>query len=368
MEITLANMPPNRFRRTTRSAALASVGVALAIALGIPMASADESAERSRQADQLFYDGARRMTEGRLGEGCPMLEESYRLRPAPGTLFTLAECEAKRGKLARAVGHYKEYLRQFEAMTPAQKAGQKGRELIAQSQQNVLKPRVPTLVVELDSLLPPASAVWLDERLLEPLEIGASLPVDPGEHTLLLEVPGRAEVKQSILIAVGEAKTVTLGRSRPAPAKAAPGAVGSRHDIRKIREESAEGAGKSSALLVGGALVSLAAVGTGVGLWIAGAAQHDDADKMAAQIPDTSCENGGSAANTQRCKDLKDANTNGDLLKNIGTGAFVVGGAVALGTVVFALLPTPRRETRQGIRVNPIVTASSGSLWVAGEF
>src|SRR5438477_5379956 len=79
-------------------------------------------------AEALFNKGLADMQAGHYDTGCPSIAESYRLDPRPGTLFTLAECEAKGGKLATAVARYEDYLQLFARLTPDQQAKQKGRE------------------------------------------------------------------------------------------------------------------------------------------------------------------------------------------------------------------------------------------------
>src|SRR5690349_1860666 len=70
----------------------------------------------------LFNQGLEAMRARRFEEGCPKLEQSYQLKPRPGTLFTLAECEAQRGRIATAVRRYEEYLKAFESMSPEEQA------------------------------------------------------------------------------------------------------------------------------------------------------------------------------------------------------------------------------------------------------
>src|SRR5690242_9942096 len=75
-----------------------------------------------------FDRGLAEMKAGHYDIACPALAESQRLDPRPGTLFTLAECESRAGRIATAVAHYEDYLARFAKMTPDQKRGQHGRE------------------------------------------------------------------------------------------------------------------------------------------------------------------------------------------------------------------------------------------------
>src|ERR1043165_6485015 len=91
-------------------------------------------AQEDAAAEALFNKGLSEMEAGHFDTACPTLKESQRLDPRMGTLFTLAECEAKGGMIASAVAHYDEYLRLFGRLTPQQKGTQAGREKVSAAQ------------------------------------------------------------------------------------------------------------------------------------------------------------------------------------------------------------------------------------------
>src|SRR6185503_14320298 len=66
------------------------------------------AAAQASSAGALFDQGVAYMEENRFDRACPAIEVSYWLDARPGTLFTLAECEAERGRLAMAVARYDE--------------------------------------------------------------------------------------------------------------------------------------------------------------------------------------------------------------------------------------------------------------------
>src|SRR6187402_896982 len=94
-----------------------------------------------------FNQGLEAMRAKRFHEGCPKLEQSYQLKRRPGTLFTLAECEAQRERIATAVRRYEEYLRFFESLSPEEQAAQeeKKRPTISKDARDKLKPLLPLL-------------------------------------------------------------------------------------------------------------------------------------------------------------------------------------------------------------------------------
>jgi hypothetical protein len=85
---------------------------ACCLALAIP-AQADEASE----AETLFREGVELMRGENFDQACPKLQESYRLDPLPGALFTLAECEAARGKSATAIELYQKFVNSLTALS-----------------------------------------------------------------------------------------------------------------------------------------------------------------------------------------------------------------------------------------------------------
>ncbi|MFS8071355.1 MAG: hypothetical protein ACMG6S_33715, partial [Byssovorax sp.] len=98
-------------------------------------------------SNALFDAGVLQMEAGRYDQACPSIEHSYELDPRPGVLFTLAECQSKRGRIAAAVARYTEYLDLFNALPPAKKKLQTNRPKAARAQLAALSPQVPRLVI-----------------------------------------------------------------------------------------------------------------------------------------------------------------------------------------------------------------------------
>ncbi|HHH27793.1 MAG TPA: hypothetical protein ENK57_05530, partial [Polyangiaceae bacterium] len=98
-------------------------------------------------AEILFDQGLKDMLAGKYDTACPALAESFRLDPAPGALFTLAECEMGRGRLATAQTHYRDFLDRVERMTEEGKERQQQRVDVANEKLGELEGRVPTLTI-----------------------------------------------------------------------------------------------------------------------------------------------------------------------------------------------------------------------------
>jgi hypothetical protein len=168
-------------------------------------------------AEALFNKGLEDMKAGKFDTGCPAIEESLRLDPRPGTLFTLAECHAKAGHLASAVARYQDYLELFARLTPDQQQKQRGRDKIAAAKKAELGPDVPQLTLVLPPGAPRDLVVERDGVLLAAPALGIALPVDPGDHVVTTRAPGGPLSQQRFALARGEKKSLTLVVELPPP-------------------------------------------------------------------------------------------------------------------------------------------------------
>ena len=137
-------------------------------------------ADETGSAAALFQNGLQAMQATHYPEACPKLAESYWLDPRPGVLFTLAECEAKWGRVASALAHYDDYLRLYASMPAGLQAVQRERSDIAHHQRAALADRVPTLALVLPPSAPAGVVVRRGGVALGAPSIGVALPVDPG--------------------------------------------------------------------------------------------------------------------------------------------------------------------------------------------
>lgn len=170
-------------------------------------------------AEVYFERGLDHMEAKRYELACPAIEESYKLDPRPGTLFTLAECEALLGRAATAIARYDEYLAVYAGLSDAQKRKQKTRGKDAQAQRAALAREAPELRLVLPPDAPPGTTVERDGAAVPPEMLGKPILVDPGEHVVKAQAPGSSAVELRVRIGKGEKKTLTLEvKGAPAPA------------------------------------------------------------------------------------------------------------------------------------------------------
>lgn len=195
-----------------------------ALGLALVLAPAAAHADDAAAAKGLFDTGLAMMKAGNYPAACTALADSYQLNPLPGALFTLADCEAKRGRLASAVKRYAEYLGVYAALPKDKQAKQHGREAHSRAQITLLAPQVPRVVLALPAGAPEDLALTLDGAPLDRAALGAPMQVDPGEHVI-----GAQGQEQRFSVEKGEQRTVAIElKAAPAPPPGEPKAAGMR--------------------------------------------------------------------------------------------------------------------------------------------
>lgn len=337
---------------------IAALALSLGLAWSTPAAAQDVAASEAQ-----FERGLAAMQRRDFATACPAIEESYRLDPRPGTMFTLAECENQRGRTATAATRYEDYLSFHARLTPDLQQRQGDRPRVAAAQRDALRARAPKLTIAVPPDAPPGTNVSRDGVALTAPSWGVALPVDPGEHVVRLEAPGHAPVEQRITIADGQSITTSLalgaavappppgGGPTEAPTSATPGGA-QRGDDRLTGVQT-------GGLVLGAVGIVGLGVGSVFGLVAMGhAADADEACPGDASDGVTLCESEGAAAAASDAADA--AETPGAL----STIAFGVGAAALVGGVLmFALGGDDADEAASGIR--PVI-ASDGRGAYAG--
>jgi hypothetical protein len=189
---------------------------AIAACFAAPARAADPD-----PAQTLFDRGLAGMEAGRYDEACPDIQRSLELDRRPGTLFTLAECEAKRGRMATAVARYDEYLALYATLPADKKSKQGDRERVSREARAALLAQVPELTLVLPPDAPRGTEVTCDGIAVKTSELGTPIRVDPGPHVVLTHVPGGPASTARIVLGPGERKGIAL-RVVPVEAAAPP--------------------------------------------------------------------------------------------------------------------------------------------------
>lgn len=298
-------------------------------------------------AEALFREGVALKKAGKLSEACPKLEESYKLDPAGGTLFALADCLEAQGRVASA------WARFGEAKEFARRKGNADKEAESAKRAAALEAKLPklTVVVAVDQRDLAGLEVRRDGIVVGKATFGTALPVDPGPHTVEASAPGKKRWTAKVDVPAGAGVTsvsvptladepvpvapppVATSTAPPPPAAAAAAPAPAPRD---------EPPASQTPRYLGYGAIALGAVSLGVA-YLYHAKQNSKVDEAAPHCPD-GCDDTGKAL----YKDARAAYT-GSLITGIAGGVLVAGGVVLVLTT-------------------PSAKKSAARVWVAPTF
>ncbi len=270
-----------------------------------------------QQADDATRAAARRIAEeglklfdgGRYADALDRFERAAAVVKAPTMKLMAARSLEKLGRLVEASERYlaTAAIKLDEGASDAFRAAQ----VDAAKERAALLPRIPSLTIDIGAA--PAT-VTLDGKALSAALVGGALPVDPGEHTVIVTRDGQARTER-VTLKEGEARRLAFVDGAP-PSGGSPlqtvGWVGL----------AAGGAGLVAGAIVGGILLSTKS-------------RLDDAGCKDAECP---------AATTG---DVDTYNS----LRPVTTGVLTAGAVLAVAgglTLIFAPSPTSPAKTGQG--------------------
>jgi hypothetical protein len=170
---------------------------AMAIALMSPAIARAQAADDVARADALFNAAKQLRDAGQYADACPQFAQSSRLAAGVGVSLYLADCYEHIGKTASAWTEFR------KAESLARERNDK-RADIAHARVEALEPKLSGLTIT----VPPAVAHEAPELLLDGARIGpeewnTAMAVDPGEHVLVVDVPGRTPRSLTVHVDAG---------------------------------------------------------------------------------------------------------------------------------------------------------------------
>ncbi len=332
----------------SRIAAILSLTLTLSMpAFYPPTAFAGEAtAQQKAAAEALFDEGKRLKKEGKYLEAAAKLEQSQQLDPGVGTLLHLGDAYEEAGRLASAWASFR------QAASLAHESQDSRRQRIADARANKLAPKLGKLSIDLgsnsgiDGLELHRGKVKLVASVA-----GAPLPVDAGEHTIVVSAPGHEAQSQKVTIRDGETETISfaplvkLPESPPKPDIPVVGPV--------VEPDKSIGtAGIGAIVLAGGAVIA-----TGMTVFFA---------VRAKQLDDEAAEHCEGVA----CRDMEGEELSNDAKRfaHFGTVGVVVAGAAAAGalSLMIAELTTDSASatpTDTTLTVAPLLTVAGTPSW-----
>ena len=193
--------------RAVISRRLAIAG-ALAFGLVASAARADNpGAVPDPVAQALFQDGRDLVDKGQWDAGCTKFEASMLLYPAASTLLNIARCYEHQKRLASAWSAYKRVQ-----VLNRETLGEERKRAIDEMVDAAIKgltPRLPKI-----KLAMPRSVLGVtirkDGEELPAAVLGTELPVDAGEHEIVVEAPGYRPFRQKLDVKESAVREVTI--------------------------------------------------------------------------------------------------------------------------------------------------------------
>ena len=306
--------------------------------------------------------------QGKCKEAIPYLEESLRLDRQPKTLLNLGDCEQAVGQLAPAQTHF------IEARDLARHQKNEVLKTIAEKRLQDLEKRMPKLTIELAKDAPPNTVVTRDGIEVGPVSLRTALPIDIGQHVIVVR-GGGFERQYQVTLAEGEAQRIevtpiggkpvalpaTAGAAQPAEKK--PTAETAPPASTPFRIEAPAGdrveSGSSTQRTFGYVTLGVGAVGLGAGGFFAARtlSRKSELADMCTEYAPCNDEEAAVYQNTKR------AAQNARMYSAIGFGA---GGAAAITGVI--LLLTAPKSSSSALRVAPTIGQNSVGAFVAGSW
>jgi hypothetical protein len=273
-----------------------------------------QSAAPTTRAESLFAQGKQALESNDFAHACPLLQESYGIDPALGTLLALAVCHEGVGRTATAWHEFR------TAADGAAREGRADRERFAQAHISKLEGHLSKLTVAVSSDSPPGLVVEVDGTALPVDQWGTEQVIDPGHHVVAAHAPKRQPWSGGVDIGPEhDVQTVTVGALAPEASDAAaspPPAT----DVTQAPapDTSTPGTWKRPAGWITGG-VGLAAVGVGAVFGVVAITKSSDAKSKCSQ---SSCTDPAAVSENQ---DAKTAATISDVAIGAGLVAVAVG-------------------------------------------
>lgn len=329
------------------------LGVAVAAALGAPIASAQPKADPAA-AQALFYEARNLMRDQKYAQACPKFEESLRLDYGIGTEFNLADCNERLGRIATAWSGF------INVATAAKSQNQPSREKVARERAKALEPRLPRLSIDVPGAPPQGLEIRRDNVVLGSAAWGTSTPIDPGVHRIVASAPGRQNYQTQVTAIEGKTARIVIPTLAPTVTPQEPVAMVTTTSAETPAttymepDNKRDGSTQRTIGWVVGA-IGVGALGVGAGFGIDSLQKRERSDD---HCTGNACDETGVS--------LRDrAITSG----NIATATTIGGAAAVLGGLVLVLTAPksgPRHDAASRYRFAPHVATNGGGLSFQG--
>jgi hypothetical protein len=303
-----------------------------------PAPAGAPSPDAVQRADALFRSANQLYTQQKWAEAEAAFLAAWALNPTYDVAANLGHTQFKLQKYRDAAEHLSFALRNWPLI------GKPEPRKLAQDRLDEARRFVAAVTV---SVSEPGADVFVDGILVGHSPMVSELFVEPGTRVIEARLQGRGDAKQVVQAAKGAASTVTLTLQRPGGGSPPPG-------------------GKSVPLLATGIGVAAVGVGLGIAGVVASANNSSSFNGLRAQL----AVNGTNACNpptNPACDDLRSKGIAVGSFRNLGIVGFTVGGAAAVATVVYVLLPTSSTKATP-VKAGFLLAPGGGGATLTGNF
>lgn len=293
-------------------------------------------------AERLYRAGREAVAKRDWGTACEKFRASAALSASDSTSIYLADCDARDGKVADAAATLRELMERLgpnDALTVEAKKRLLG-----------IEKRVPHLVVRLAAGAPEGTKVTRDGAELKRGALGEALPVNIGEHTIVVTAPGRKDFVRRVTTGESTSEQVEVEVGLPENKPPSPSSDGTK-DTSVDRTSTPAGApSRTLGYVFGGVGV----VGIGVAV-VTGLSLSNKKSAMDAAHCDATtkvCSGAGLSDGAGASDGVKAASSGGSL-QPVFYGAAAVGVMGVAAGAYFLLAGDGPAGATAGLRVGP---------------
>ena len=324
-----------------------------------------------KTADEYALEGRKlAMQPGRLLDARAALLTAWSMRQSFDTAGNLGSVEFELGMMRDAAEHLSFCVRNFPSVRDEAQTEKLARveQLLRKAKTDVGSVRVR--VADPDGVELTGATVLVDGKEVGRTPLQDDVFVEPGARVISARLPGLQPTEKSVQAAKGGTENVTLTL---APVKEQ---VISRPPV----PEKPVPAKKSGALIAVGAGAAAAFLGAGVGLHLVSNGKSGEATAAWDELRGAQNDRGAclNPANAARCDELRSAYDGRELFRGLAIGGYVAGGVLAVGTLVYALMPggsspagAPREQgspAAPAVRAFVSVAPGGGGAMIEGRF
>jgi hypothetical protein len=291
-------------------------------------------------AEAVFQAGREAAVRGDYREACAKFAESQRLDPAPGTLINLGDCKEHLGLFASAWGYYREAADRLTGDKRVQGL---------EARMAAIAPRLSRLTLTLAPGAPAETRITRDDVELGAASLGVAMPIDPGDHLIVVTAPKREPKRYSVTIVEAKAQVIQLSPGEATPSSVAPSPT-------PLLPAPATGSGAGPGRVAGFVIGSLGIAGL-VASGVTGVMTLQRKSAVEVDCPQQRCHTGAGL----------EAASQGKTLSLVSTVAFATG-LVGVGVGVYLVVASSPRAAPAVVALGPMIGPGNTGLQLQGQF